>query len=214
MSEPKTSRALVIAVVVLMLAMATGGWILGSANPRGTFPSEASPEAGFARDMQTHHHQAVQLSMIIREHSANNAVRSMAYDIALTQQQQSGQMYAWLEIWGLPQTGESMTWMSDLLTDDGTHAAHGTAAPGKAHTMASMGMASAADIDKLTAARGSTADRQFLTLMIAHHKGGVEMAQAYLQRGNDPMVTAFANKIVMTQQAEISALTQLLAQLS
>ncbi len=214
MSEPKTSRALVFAVVLLMLAMATGGWILGSANPRSTFPSEASPEAGFARDMQTHHHQAVQLSMIIREHSTHPAVRSMAYDIALTQQQQSGQMYAWLETWGLPQTGESMTWMNNLLTEDDAHAAHGSATPGQTHTMASMGMASATDIDKLTAARGTEADRQFLTLMIAHHTGGVEMARAYLERGNDPMAAAFANKIVMTQNAEISALTRLLAQLS
>lgn len=214
MSEPKTSRALIIAVVALMLAMATGGWILGSANPRSTSPSEASPEAGFARDMQTHHNQAVQLSMIIREHSTNASVRSMAYDIALTQQQQSGQMYAWLQTWGLPQTGESMAWMSDLITEDSSHAGHGTTTPGQTHSMDSMGMASANDIDKLTAARGTDAERQFLTLMIAHHKGGVEMAQAYLQRGDDPMVTAFANKIVMTQKAEISAFSQLLTQLS
>ena len=214
MSEPKTSRALVAAVVLLMLAMAAGGWILGSANPRSTFPSEASPEAGFARDMQTHHHQAVQLSMIILEHSTNNAVRSMAYDIALTQQQQSGQMYAWLETWGLPQTGESMTWMDGLLIEDDAHAGHGSIAPGRPHTMASMGMASAQDITELTAARGDEADRRFLTLMIAHHVGGVEMAQAYLQRGKNPMVTAFANKIVMTQQAEISALNQLLTELN
>ena len=214
MSEPKTSRALVIAVVALMLAMATGGWILGSANPRSNFPSEASPEAGFARDMQTHHNQAVQLSMIVRERSTNTAVRSMAYDIALTQQQQSGQMFAWLETWGLPQTGESMTWMSGLLGEDALHAGHRSTVADEPHTMDSMGMASQADIAKLTAARSTAADRQFLTLMIAHHKGGVEMAEAYLQRGDNPLVAAFANKIVMTQLAEISALTQLLAQLS
>ncbi|MET0979051.1 MAG: DUF305 domain-containing protein [Paeniglutamicibacter terrestris] len=214
MSKTKTSRSLIIALVVLMLAMATGGWILGSANPRSNFPSEASPEAGFARDMQTHHQQAVQLSMIVREHSTNDAVRSFAYDIALTQQQQSGQMYAWLELWGLPQTGESMTWMSSLLSEDAGHSSHGNVTAGAEHTMDSMGMASPEEIQKLTAARGAAADKQFLTLMIAHHHGGVEMAQAYLQRGDDPMVTSFANKIIMTQQAEISALTQLLTQLS
>lgn len=214
MSDTKTSRALVIALVALMLAMATGGWILGSAAPRSDFPSEASPEAGFARDMQTHHHQAVQLSMIIRENSSNTAVRTLAYDMALTQQQQSGQMFAWLETWGLPQTGESMTWMEGLLSEDAGHAGHGGTVPGEAHTMASMGMASEAEIQKLTAARGGTADRQYLTLMIAHHRGGIDMAEAYLQHGNHPMVAAFADKIVTTQQAEISALTQLLEQLS
>ncbi len=79
--------------------------------------------------------------------------------------------------------------------------------------MASMGMATQEQIKALTAARGTEADRQFLTLMIAHHKGGVEMAQAYLDRGHNPMVRTFAQKIVMTQEAEISALTQLLDQL-
>ena len=50
--------------------------------------------------------------------------------------------------------------------------------------------------------------------MINHHQGGIQMADAYLQRGGNPMVSAFAKKTVMTQQAEISAQTQLLAELS
>lgn len=213
MSDSKTSRSLIIALAALVIAVGFGGWMLGTASPRSPYPSEASPEAGFARDMQTHHQQAVQLSMIIRDNSTNDAVRSFAYDIALTQQQQSGQMYAWLELWGLPQSGESMTWMNALLTEDSSHASHGTSTSAEAHTMASMGMATQEQIKALTAARGTEADRQFLTLMIAHHKGGVEMAQAYLNRGHNPMVRTFAQKIVMTQEAEISALTQLLDQL-
>lgn len=214
MSVPRTSRALVLAVVALMLAMATGGWILGSASPRSALPSETSAEAGFARDMQTHHQQAVQLSMIIRDHSTNPAVRSMAYDIALTQQQQAGQMHGWLETWGLSQTGESMAWMNEPVTEDATHTGGTKTTPDHAHTMASMGMSSSEDIDKLTASRGAEADRLFLRLMINHHQGGIQMADAYLQRGGNPMVSAFAKKTVMTQQAEISAQTQLLAELS
>lgn len=213
MSDSKTPRSLVMALVALVVAVGFGGWMLGTTSPRSPYPSEASPEAGFARDMQTHHQQAVQLSMVIRDNSTNEAVRSFAYDIALTQQQQSGQMYAWLELWGLPQSGESMTWMNNLITEDSGHTGHATPTPGKEHTMASMGMATKEQIDALTAARGTAADRQFLTLMIAHHKGGVEMAQVYLERGQNPMVRTFAQKIVMTQEAEISALTQLLEQL-
>ncbi|GAA1497479.1 DUF305 domain-containing protein [Paeniglutamicibacter kerguelensis] len=213
MSDSKTSRSLIIALAALVIAVGFGGWMLGTTNPHSTFPSDASPEAGFARDMQTHHQQAVQLSMIIRDNSTNAAVRSFAYDIALTQQQQSGQMYAWIELWGLPQTGESMTWMNDLLSEDPSHASHGTPTSDKAHTMASMGMATQEQIKALTDVRGAEADRQFLTLMIAHHMGGVEMAQAYLDRGHNAMVRTFAQKIVMTQEAEITALTQLLNQL-
>lgn len=214
MPDSKTPRSLVIALAALLIAVGVGGWILGAANPRSTHPSDASMEAGFARDMQTHHQQAVQLSMIIRDNSVNPAVRSLAYDIALTQQQQSGQMYAWLELWGLPQTGESMTWMSGLLPGEQAHADHGASPTAEAPALSSMGMATDAQIKSLAAARGQVADRQFLTLMIAHHRGGVDMAKAYLEHGKDPMVGAFARKIVMTQEAEISALNQLLAKLS
>lgn len=213
MPESKTPRSLVIALVALLLAVGFGGWIVGTANPASPYPSDASVEAGFARDMQTHHQQAVQLSMIIRDNSSNPAVRSIAYDIALTQQQQSGQMFAWLELWGLSQTGESMTWMSGLLPGNTNHAEHGTSPESGAPTMSSMGMATEAQIKALTAARGAAADRQFLTLMIAHHRGGVEMAKAYLEHGSNPMVSTFAEKIVKTQAAEISALNQLLDQL-
>lgn len=213
MPDSKTPRSLIIAMSVLLIAVGFGGWILGTANPRSNYPSDTSAEAGFSRDMQTHHQQAVQLSMIIRDNSTNTAVRSFAYDIAMTQQQQAGQMYAWLELWGLAQTGESMTWMLGLLPGDQTHADHGASPPGEAPSMSSMGMATDAQIKALTAARGQSADRQFLTLMIAHHKGGVEMAEAYLKHGNNPIVTVFAEKIIKTQAAEITALTQLLDQL-
>jgi uncharacterized protein (DUF305 family) len=38
----------------------------------------------------------------------------MAYDIALTQQEQIGQMHGWLTQWGLPLTGinPAMAWMA------------------------------------------------------------------------------------------------------
>lgn len=211
-SRRPVSRALVIAIVALFLAVGCGGWLLGTLRPNTGYPANNSSEAGFARDMQTHHQQAVELSMIIRDRSTNEAVRTFAYDIALTQQQQSGQMFAWLNLWGLPQTSSQapMAWMATR-TLDGTdpHAVHGTA-PAQAHTMASMGMASAQDIARLTRSSGTEADKLYLTLMIAHHKGGVAMAQALLPRSTDPLVTGFANKVITSQESEITALTALL----
>lgn len=77
-------------------------------------PRDDSAEAGFARDMQTHHAQAVQMSMMVRERTSDPDIRSLAYDIALTQQHQIGQMYDWLVQWDLPQTGsqDPMAWMN------------------------------------------------------------------------------------------------------
>ena len=39
------------------------------------------------------------------------------------------------------------------------------------------GLASDADIDKLLASSGTDADKLFADLMIAHHQGGIHMAQ-------------------------------------
>lgn len=211
-SRRPVSRALILALAALFLAVGAGGWLLGTMSPNTGYPSDTSAEAGFAREMQTHHQQAVELSMLIRDRSTNEAVRTFAYDIALTQQQQAGQMFAWLNMWGLSQTSSQplMAWMStQTLSGTDEHAGHGSE-PAQAHTMASMGMASTADIARLTASSGVQADRQFLTLMIAHHRGGVAMAQALLPRSTDPLVTGFAQKIILTQEAEITALTQLL----
>lgn len=41
-------------------------------------------------------------------------------------------------------------------------------------------MATPAQLDQMRSARGTDADRLFLTLMIAHHRGGVAMADAVL----------------------------------
>ncbi len=54
------------------------------------------------------------------------------------------------------------------------------------------------------------AEREFLTLMIAHHRGGVEMAQGLLDRSRNPLVTDLANGMVMIQDKEILYMQQLL----
>ena len=208
------SRALLAAIAALVVAVGFGGWMLGTLSPRTGYPSELSADAGFARDMQTHHNQAVQLSMIVRDNSTNEAVRSIAYDIATTQSQQSGQLFALLRTWGLPQTSErpEMAWMEDMATEESAHAGHGSGT--QEHAWDSMGMATPDQISQLEAARGTEADRLFLTLMIRHHQGGVAMAEAALERAHNPIILDFAQKVVTAQTAEIKALTNLLDSIS
>jgi uncharacterized protein (DUF305 family) len=71
-------------------------------------PGEDSPEAGFARDMMVHHAQAVQMAEIVRDKTESPAMRTLAADIALTQQAQIGMMQGWLEVWGFPSAGRSL----------------------------------------------------------------------------------------------------------
>ena len=64
------------------------------------------------------------------------------------------------------------------------------------------------------AATGIAAERLFLTLMIKHHKGGVEMADAILSRSDRPEVVALTSAIRKAQTVESEQLTTLLTERS
>lgn len=51
-------------------------------------PGNDSAEAGFARDMIVHHSQAVEMAGIVRDRTQNDRIKTLATDIALTQQAQ------------------------------------------------------------------------------------------------------------------------------
>src|SRR5690242_4876045 len=72
-------------VVVALLVGAVLGLGAGLVIPHFTKPGDTSVEAGFLRDMSTHHAQAVEMSMIAHADSANPEIVSLAGDIALTQ---------------------------------------------------------------------------------------------------------------------------------
>ena len=69
------------------------------------------------------------MAFLVRDRTDDEELRTVAYDIITSQQQQAGQMYGWLVQWGLPQTGSRppMAWV------DGEHAAaHADAGRGDA----------------------------------------------------------------------------------
>lgn len=205
---PLVLAGLVIVVVTGVLAFSAGRLSVGAPQTPGT----TSAEAGFARDMQEHHQQGVELAMIVRDRTDDPETRLLAYDIATTQSQQAGQLYGWLTGWGLPQAAAepSMTWMTRPATVGGTAGAHdhgGAHSPGEPMP----GLATPAQIAQLRAASGVEAERVFLTLMIAHHRGAVEMADAVLARSEDRTVRTFASGVVSSQNAEIALMETMLA---
>ncbi|WP_225753210.1 DUF305 domain-containing protein [Actinotalea sp. Marseille-Q4924] len=219
MSENATApRRIPTAAVVILVAAVVGvaGLVAGSAFTSGgepvPRPAEGSAEAGFARDMQAHHAQAVQMSTVVRDATEDPEVRSLALDIMLTQQQQAGQMYGWLEQWDLPQASLAapMQWTSE--TDSGMgpieHGADATAAPGSDAVM--PGMVSDEDLGRLADAGGVNAEVLYLRLMVAHHEGGVAMAQAALDLVEDDDVRRLAQAIVSSQTAELAVLNDML----
>ncbi|TFV96733.1 DUF305 domain-containing protein [Orlajensenia leifsoniae] len=203
----------IVAIVVTALLAYSFGRISTLGDPT---PTDTSAEAGFARDMQAHHVQGVEMAMIVRDATDDADVRLLAYDIATTQGQQSGQLYGWLNEWGLSQAGSepSMTWMTRpgaSGTDHGHTAGTGTDAT---HTPGGLmpGMATDAQLTELKSLEGVEAERLFLTLMIAHHRGALEMAESLLDRSSNAVVTTFANGVVASQTAEIELMQGMLAE--
>jgi len=66
------------------------------------------------------------------------------------------------------------------------------------------------DMNKLMDVKGAAFDKQFLTMMISHHEGAIQMAQQEVAQGSNPDAKALAQKIVTDQQAEITTMKDLL----
>ena len=157
-------------------------------------PGEDSAEAGFARDMIVHHAQAVQMAEIVRGKTESEEIRTLAADIALTQQAQIGQMQGWLQVWDLPPTGTepAMSWMG--------HPTEGRM----------PGMAAPEELDRLQRASPEEADVLFLQLMIPHHEAALPMAEAVLEETEREEVQQLAAAVAASQEAEIRVLQELL----
>jgi uncharacterized protein (DUF305 family) len=202
----------VIAVAVVGLLLFTGGLLLGrvSLPQQISVPGDTSAEAGFARDMQQHHAQAVEMAKLVYDRSDDEDVKLLAYDIITGQTAQIGQMYAWLDTWGLQQAASepSMTWMTRP-TLDGSMGDHGH---GGAADEPMPGLATFTQMEALKAADGVDAEILFLQLMTAHHVGGIEMAEALVERSRQREVVTLANQMIATQEGDLTYMRDLLQQ--
>lgn len=163
-------------------------------------PADDSPEAGFARDMATHHQQAVDLSFIVRDRTTDEPTRTLAFDIINTQANQRGMMMGWLDQWGLSQhtSAKPMAWMGmehDYQPHDGS---------------LMPGMATNTQLAKLRSLSGRDAEVFYLQLMIEHHKGGVAMAQGYVDAAKNDSEKRLAQSMVTAQTSEMALMTDML----
>lgn len=140
----------------------------------------------FAQMMIPHHEQAVELATIAQSNTTNPAILDLADRIANAQQPEIDLMTSWLE-----ESGAGL--------DMG-------------HAMHMPGIVSDADMATIRAAMGDEFDRLFLTHMIAHHQGAIDMANDVLNTTSNADVTLLANSIVAAQSEEIAEMTALLAQ--
>jgi uncharacterized protein (DUF305 family) len=149
-----------------------------------TPPSAADVQ--FVRDMIVHHQQAVDMAKLAPDHAGRDEIKRLADRIAGVQVPEIDMMNNWLRGHGQQ-------------TIDPDHSAH------QGHDPATMpGMATVAQLDALRASRAGDFDTMFLRLMIAHHQGGVSMAEQIQNRGADVRVQEIAEDVIVTQTTEIN----------
>jgi len=202
--SPLRAPAIGAAVLAVVIAGA-GGLLLGDRLASST-PDADSVDAGFARDMQIHHAQAVEMSLIVRDGTRDEGVRTLAYDILTSQQQQRGQMFAWLEEWSLPQTSTDplMEWMG------GTDMSGMQVGGGSEGDAVMPGMATTEELDELREAPGVEAEIRYLELMTVHHRAGVQMATYAADHAREQQVVDLAEAMRTGQASEISLMEDML----
>ena len=179
------------------LAVAIAGLVAGLVLGNGMTTAEVTRiddavSVGFARDMITHHAQAVAMSEIAHRRSADPALNYLAFDILSTQQGQIGIMSGWLDLWDQSQRGRGpqMAWMG--------------------HTGPMPGMASREEIAELGTLPVAAMEEQWLRLMIRHHRGAIPMADAAAAQAESPDIALLARKMSDGQQSEIDAMQDML----
>ena len=159
----RTALLAILAIAVVVVAV-SAGFVWGRGNGSSS-SSVSAVDAGFARDMATHHQQAITMATYTETNSTDPAIEAVAYDIETSQSVQLGIMTGWLEQWNVSRnTNSPMAWMKG-------HAHH----IGPNGLM--PGMATPAQMTRLQTLHGTALNVFFLQLMIRHHQGGVTMAQ-------------------------------------
>ncbi len=154
--------------------------------------SRNAADATFAHGMIPHHEQAVVMTKLAASRTQNAQVLDLAGRIEAAQAPEIDQMKGWLNDWNEP---------------------HQPGMGGMAGMDGMKGMMSDTEMAALTAASGPAFDKMFLEMMIAHHEGAVEQAEAEKSDGKFPEALALADDIIASQQSEIDEMRGILSSL-
>jgi uncharacterized protein (DUF305 family) len=156
----------------------------------------------FAQQMIPHHQQAIEMSdILLARRGVDPRIIELATAIKAAQGPEIKQMQGWLGQWGTP----PMPPMESGEGHDG-HDMGGMSGDG-------MGMMSDEQMTALKNADGVEASKLFLTGMIGHHEGAIDMAQNEIKDGKFAPAVDMARTIAKTQQEEIDTMKGLLATL-
>jgi len=146
-------------------------------------------DVSFAKEMTSHHRQAVEMSTMALAQGSSAKVKDLATRIKAAQDPEIQMMNGWISSWGEKPSSGGMD-----------HSAMGS----------DMGMMTDAQMSDLRATSGPAFDRLFLSMMVGHHQGAVTMARTQLDKGKYQPAKQLAQSIITAQEKEIAEMQGLL----
>jgi uncharacterized protein (DUF305 family) len=185
-------RSLTAVTAALALAVA------GCSDPAdGSREGYNAADVDFAGDMIQHHAQALEMVDATLGRDLDTEVAELTEEIRAAQAPEIETMADWLVDWDQPVPATSRD-----------HAnAHGD---GGDIDMDMPGMMSADDMAALENVSDAEFQDTWLTMMVEHHEGAVEMAEEQLESGESAEAVALAEEIVRAQEREIAEMQELL----
>ena len=173
-----------------------------AANAGEALKAPSKPDADFMQGMIMHHNQAVEMTELLKTRTKDPAIQELGHKIDVSQT-------------------DEMRWMKQWLTDRGLPVSAGMTGPMAGMDMKDMkmdmpmmpGMLTPKQMEALRKASGPEFDHLFLTGMIQHHSGALQMVKDLFANpgaGQDPQLFDFANDVDNTQQAEIDIMRHML----
>jgi uncharacterized protein (DUF305 family) len=163
----------------------------------------------FVAMMVAHHQGAIDMAEAELRYGQNEQLRRIAQEIVAEELQEIAAMRA--------ASGEKLTPTEATLAASfaGTAAGPGFSSPGPADNvppslkrerpfLAQNNAAMAKMINEMTIKPTGNIDRDFVAMMVPHHQGAIEMAQAELRYGREAQLRRIAQEIVVDQIQQIS----------
>lgn len=188
------------------IELAPGAGVVGPGSQEAIEQAERTAAAytqadvDFLTGMIPHHAQAVIMGGWCESHGARSDVQALCRKIVISQRDEIRLMRDWLAERGEP-------------VPDSTSTRHVMRMGGTEQEMLMPGMLTDEEMAALDAARGSEFDYLFLTGMIRHHQGAVDMVDELYSHegaGQEEFVFRFASDVAADQSAEIHRMSVML----
>ncbi len=166
-------------------------------------------DIAFMQMMTVHHNQAVVMAALAPSRTNNPQLLTVASRITAAQKDEMAFMRDWLRARNAPLT---MPAMDHAMMGHDMAGMTGAAMPGMSDAPTMKGMATPAQLTALGASKSAAFDRMFLDLMIAHHRGAVDMVETLLHQvgsASDPVLYQFTTDVSNEQTAEIKRMDTL-----